>query len=76
VEPNAPGFPQSVNRRAAARAVGRADAGPRGAANLIETDRTLVLKALFVHSRESHNRHHFYEVRRLDACAVQYDPLD
>jgi hypothetical protein len=48
----------------------------RGAANLIEVDKTLVFKTLFVDSRESHKRHHFSEIRRLDACAVQYDPLD
>jgi hypothetical protein len=41
-----------------------------------QADKTLVSKALFVDSRESHNRRHFNEVRRLDACAVQYDPLD
>jgi hypothetical protein len=48
----------------------------RGAANLIEADKTLVFKALFADSRESHNRHHFNEIQRLGACAVQYDPLD
>jgi hypothetical protein len=45
-------------------------------AGLPGTDKPLVLQLISVYYRESHNERHFSEVRRLRACAVQYDPLD